>query len=132
MKQHLGRQVGVQNVEVSLRDGKVEITPKEDGRVDPAQLLKATYDSGVSVAEMDMTVRGKIVRDETGNLSLQSLPNQSFALAENDLSRSLTRFAGSTTEVTVRGQLYKKTSEKKKASALSPMKLVVLGIEKQE
>jgi hypothetical protein len=79
-----------------------------------------------------MTVRGKIVRDETGNLSLQSLPNQSFALAENDLSRSLTRFAGSTTEVTVRGQLYKKTSEKKKASALSPMKLVVLGIEKQE
>ena len=59
MKQHLGRQVGVQNVEVSLRDGKVDITPKEDGRIDPAQLLKATYDSGVSVAEMDMTVRGK-------------------------------------------------------------------------
>ena len=93
MKQHLGRQVGVQNVEVSLRDGKVDITPKEDGRIDPAQLLKATYDSGVSVAEMDMTVRGKIVKDETGTLSLQSSPNQSFALADNDLSRSLTTLA---------------------------------------
>ena len=132
MKQHLGRQVGVQNVEVSLRDGKVDITPKEDGRVDPDQLLKATYDSGVSVAEMDITVRGKIVRDETGNLTLQSLPNQSFVLADNNVSQSLTPLAGSTTQVTVRGQLYKKTSGKKKASALSPLKLVVLEVEKRE
>jgi hypothetical protein len=132
VKQHLGRQVGVQNVEVSLRDGKVDITPKEDGRIDPAQLLKATYDSGVSVAEMDMTVRGKIVKDETGTLSLQSSPNQSFALADNDLSRSLTTLAGSTTQVTVRGQLYKKAAGKKKASALYPLKFVVLQVEKQE
>ncbi len=57
MKQHLGRQSGVQNVEVSLMDGKVEITPKEDGQIDPAQLLKATYDSGVTAAEMDMTAQ---------------------------------------------------------------------------
>jgi hypothetical protein len=58
VKQHLGRQSGVQNVEVSLLDGKVEVAPKEDGRIDPAQLLKATYDSGVTVAEMDMTAQG--------------------------------------------------------------------------
>ena len=59
MKQHLGRQSGVQTVDVSLIDGKVDVTPKEDGQIDPAQLLKATYDSGVSVAELDMTARGK-------------------------------------------------------------------------
>jgi len=44
-----------------LLDGKVEITPKEDGQIDPAQLLKATYDSGVTAAEMDITARGKVL-----------------------------------------------------------------------
>ena len=131
MKQHLGRQSGVQNVEVSLRDGKVDITPKEDGRVDPAQLLKATYDSGVSVAELDMTVRGKIVKDEAGNLSLQSLPNQTFVLSPNELAQSLAPLAGSATQVTVRGQLYKKAGGKK-ADTSAPLKLLVLEIEKKE
>jgi len=60
VKQHLGRQSGVQKVDVSLIDGKVDVTPMEDGQIDPAQLLKAVYDSGVSVAEMDVTARGKI------------------------------------------------------------------------
>jgi len=123
-----GRQVGVQDVEVSLRDGTVDITPKEDGRVDPAQILKATYDSGVSVAEMDMTVRGKIVKDESGNLNLQSLP----VLANNDLSQSLATLAGLTTQVTLRGQLYKKISGKKKVDTSAPLKLVVQEIEKKE
>lgn len=131
MKQHLGRQAGVENVEVSLRDGTVEITPKEDGRIDPAQLLKATYDSGVSVAEMDMTVRGKIVKDDAGNLSLQSLPNQSFVLAGNELSQSLATLAGSETQVTLRGQLFKK-SGKKKADTSALLKLVILEVEKKE
>jgi copper chaperone CopZ len=131
VKQHLGRQAGVQNVEVSLRDGKVDVTPKEDGRVDPAQLLKATYDSGVSVAEMDMTVRGKIVKDDAGNLSLQSLPNQTFVLSTNELSQSLAPLAGSAAQVTVRGQLYKKAG-KKKADTSVPLKLLVLEVEKQE
>ena len=43
MKQHLQRQSGVANVDVSLIDGKVDVTPKDDGQIDPAQLLKATY-----------------------------------------------------------------------------------------
>jgi copper chaperone CopZ len=131
VKQHLGRQAGVENVEVSLRDGKVDVTPKEDGRVDPAQLLKATYDSGVSVAEMDITVRGKVVKDEAGNLSLQSLPNQAFVLSTNELSQSLAPLAGSATQVTVRGQLYKKAG-KKKADTSVPLKLLVLEVEKKE
>ena len=83
MKQHLGRQSGVQKVDVSLLDGKVDIVPKEDGQIDPAGLLKATYDSGVSVAEMGMTARGKIVKDALGNLGLQVAPNCFFALVPN-------------------------------------------------
>ena len=89
MKQHLGRQSGVQNVEVSLRDGKVDVTPKEDGQIEPAQLLKATYDSGVTAAEMDITARGKIVKDSSGSLALQVEPNRSFAFAPNELSNGL-------------------------------------------
>ena len=43
--------------------------------IDPAHLLKAIYDGGVSVAEMDMAARGKIVADSTGNLAIQVAPN---------------------------------------------------------
>jgi hypothetical protein len=132
VKQHLGRQSGVQNVEVSLRDGKVDVTPKEDGRIDPAQLLKATYDSGVSVAELDMTVRGKVVKDASGNLALQAEPNQSFAIAPNELSKSLEALIGAATAVTVRGQLYKKPAGKKKADTSVPLKLLILEIQKKE
>ena len=132
MKQHLGRQSGVQNVEVSLIDGKVEVTPKEDGQIDPAHLLKATYDSGVSVAEMDVMARGKIVVDSARNLEIQVAPNQSFAIAPNELSKGLEPLAGSPTEVTVRGQLYKKPAGKKKADPSAPLKLLILEVQKKE
>jgi hypothetical protein len=132
VKQHLGRQSGVQNVEVSLIDGKVQITPKEDGRIDPPQLLKAVYDSGVSVAEMDVIARGKIVKDSSGALALQLEPNQSFQLAPNDLSSGLESLAGSPTIVTVRGQLYKKPAGKKKADTSAPLKLLILEVQKKE
>jgi hypothetical protein len=132
VKQHLGRQSGVQNVEVSLIDGKVEITPKEDGRIDPPQLLKAVYDSGVSVAELDVIARGKIVKDPSGNLTLQIEPNQSFPLAANELSSGLESLAGSATIVTVRGQLYKKTAGKKRADTSAPLKLLILEVQKKE
>ncbi|HKW56685.1 MAG TPA: hypothetical protein VJN42_04940 [Candidatus Acidoferrum sp.] len=132
MKQHLERQSGVQDVEVSLIDGKVEITPKEDGQIDPAHLLKATYDSGVSVAEMDMTVRGKIVSDSGGNLSIEAAPNQSFAISPNELSKGFESLAGSQTVVTVRGQLYKKPAGRKKAEPSAPLKLLILEVQKKE
>ena len=125
MKQHLGRQSGVQNVKVSLLDGKVDVTPKEDGQIDPVQLLKATCDSGVTAAEMDMTARGKIVKDASGNLALQVDPNRSFAFAANELSKGLESLAGTQTMVTVRGQLYKKLTGKKKADLSVPLKLVI-------
>src|SRR5256712_11995475 len=94
MKQHLGRQSIVQNVEVSLIDGKVDVTPKEDGQIDPAQLLKATYDSGVSAAELDMIARGKVVKDSSENLVLQVQTNRSFVLASNALSKGMEALAG--------------------------------------
>ena len=132
MKQHLGRQSGVQNVEVSLIDGKVDVTPKEDGQIDPAQLLKATYDSGVTVAEMDMTAQGKIVKDSSGDLALQVEPNRSFTFAPNELSKGLESLVDSNTVVTVRGQLYKKPAGKKKADASVPLKLLILDVQKKE
>ena len=132
MKQHLGRQSGVQNVEVSLIDGKVQITPKEDGRIDPPQLLKAVYDSGVSVAEMDVIVRGKIVKQGSGDLAIQVERSQSFALAPNELSKELEPLANSQTIVTVRGQLYKKEPGKKKADTSVPLKLSILEVQKKE
>jgi hypothetical protein len=136
VKQHLGRQFGVQNVEVSLLDGKVDVTPKEDGQIDPAQLLKATYDSGVSVAELDLTVRGKIVEDSSGDFAIRVTPKQSFALASNDLSKGLESLADSAALVTVRGQLYKKPEArnlgKKKTDTSVPLKLLILEVQKKE
>ena len=132
MKQHLGRQSGVQKVDVSLIDGKVDVTPKEDGQIDPAQLLKAVYDSGVTVAEMDVTVRGKILRDSSGDVALQISPNQSFAIAPNDLLKSVASLADSPAVVTVRGELYRKPAGKQKAVASAPLKLLILEVQKRE
>ena len=132
MKQHLGRQSGVQNVEVSLIDGKVQVTPKEDGQIDPVQLLKATYDSGVTAAEMDVIARGKIVKDGSGDLALQVEPNRSLVFEPNELSKSLESLAGTQTFVTVRGQLYKKPAGKKKADFSAPLKLLILEVQKKE
>jgi len=132
VKQHLQRQSGVANVDVSLIDGKVEIVPKEDGKIDPAQLLRATYDSGVSVAELDMIVRGKIVKDSAGGLALQVTPSQSFVIAPNELSNELQQLADSATFVTIRGQLYKKPEGKKKPDTSASLKLVILEVQKKE
>ena len=132
MKQHLGRQSGVQNVAVSLIDGKVEVTPKEDGQIDPAQLLKATYDSGVTAAEMNMTAAGKIVKDTSGNLALQVEPNRSFVIVPNEESKQLESVVGTSTTVTIRGQLYKKPVGKKQKADTSSLKLTILGVEKRE
>jgi hypothetical protein len=132
VKQHLGRQSGVQRVDVSLLDGKVEIIPKEDGQIEPAQLLKATYDSGVSVAEMDVTARGKIVKDGSGTLSLQVKPNLAFPILPNELSQTLEPLMGTEAEVTLRGRLYQKPPGKKKAEPTLPLTLTILEVQKQE
>jgi len=115
-----------------LIDGKVQVTPKDDGQIDPVQLMKATYDSGVTVAEMDLVAQGKVTKDSSGNLSLQVEPNRAFVLDPNELSRDLELLAGSQTVVTVRGQLYKKPPGKKKADPSTPLKLLLLEVQKKE
>ena len=132
MKQHLGRQAGVQTVDVSLLDRKVDVTPKEDGQIDPAQLLKATYDSGVTVAEMDVTARGKIVKGSSGSFALQVTPNRSLTLAPNELSQGFAPLADTQTVVTVHCQLYKKAAGKKQQNSSAPLKLVILEVQKKE
>jgi hypothetical protein len=132
VKQHLARQSGVQTVEVSLLDGKVDVTPKKDGHIDPAQLLKATYDSGVTAAEMNMAARGKIVKDASGSLALQVAPNQTFTFTPNELSKGLESLAGTQTMVTVRGQLYRKPAGKKKPDPSIPLTLLLLEVQMKE
>jgi hypothetical protein len=133
VKQHLGRQSGVQTVDVSLLDGKVQVTPKGDGEIDPVQLLKATYDSGVTAAEMDMTARGKMVKDAAGSLALEVAPNRVFTFAPNEASKGLESLAGTPTMVTLRGQLYKKPEGKKKSKDFpAVLTLLILEIEKKE
>ena len=121
-------------MEVSLIDGKVQITPKEDGRIDPPQLLKAVYDSGVSVVQMDVIARGKVVKHASGGLALEVAPNQSFSMEPNDVSKELESLAGQPTAVTVRGQLYKKPAGKKKQKpdVSAPLKLLILEVQKKE
>jgi hypothetical protein len=132
VKQHLGRQSGVQKVEVSLIDGKVDVSPKEDGQIDPVQLLKATYDSGVTASEMDMIARGKIMMDSSGTFALQVEPNRSFALTPNELSKGLESLVNTQAMLTIRGQLYKKPAGKKKADPSAPLKLLILEVQKKE
>jgi len=132
VKQHIGRQVGVQKVDVNLIDGKVDVTPKEDGQIDPAQLLKATYDSGVSTAEMDITASGRIVSSGSDALVLQTSPSQSFTLSPNDLSKDLGSLAGTTTFVTVKGLLYKKPPGKKKSDLPTSLNLSITEVLKKE
>lgn len=128
VKKHLGRQSGVQNVEVALLDGKVDITAKGDGHIAPAQLLKATYDSGVTVAQMDMTARGRVVKDRAGNFAFQVEPDQSFAIAPNDLLKRIEPLA----IVTIYGELYRKPAGEEIPDLSAPLKLVILNVQKKE
>src|SRR5262249_48014870 len=100
--------------------------------MDPAQLMKATYDSGVDVAAIDRNARGRIVKDAAGGLAFETMPNQTFTIVPNELSGQLESLGGSETHVTVRGQLYKKTAGAKKKKELGSLKLLVLEIQAKE
>jgi hypothetical protein len=115
-----------------LRDGRVDVTPKEDGQIDPIQLLKATYDSGVTTAEMDVVARGKVVKDASGALALQVTPDRSFAFTPNAMSKELESLVSTPTTVTVRGQLYKKPAGKKKTELPASLPLLILEVQKKE
>ncbi|HLW79176.1 MAG TPA: hypothetical protein VKU44_06205, partial [Terriglobia bacterium] len=89
MQQHLGRQAGVEKVDVSLVDGKVAVYPKEDSRLDPAGLIKAVYDSGVSVAEMTLTASGELKNDPAQGWVFKISAGETFQIKPNALSAKL-------------------------------------------
>ncbi len=129
MQQHLGRLDGVAKVEVSLATGKVVIYPKSDSVLDPTVITKATYDSGVSVAEMDMTASGRLVRDAGKGWVFEIAPNQSFIVMPNELSRGLEQTEPSA-QITLRGRLYKKPAAKTKVKPAGPFPFEVLEVVK--
>ncbi len=113
MQQHLGRQAGVQKVEVSLVDGKVVIFRKEDSKFDPSAIFKAVYDSGVSVSEMDIIASGEIVKDGATGMIFKIGDNLSFPVKPNAISRKLEEPGALVGAVKIRGLLYKKPAGKK-------------------
>ena len=132
MREHLGRQAGVAKVEVKLLDGTVTVTPREDGKVDPASILKATYDSGVKVAEMTITATGRLELDPAQGLLFHVTPNLAFPIAPGAKADDLRGMAGTGTQVTLRGQLYKKPTGKQKPKETEPLRLEVLEVLRKE
>lgn len=109
----------------------MEITPKSGEVIDPIQLLKATYDSGVSVAEMSMIARGQIVKADSDGISLQTESSQSFAIVQNELSKQLESMVGTGKNVTIKGLLYQKDKKQKKQTLPQSVKITVLEIQQE-
>ena len=103
MQQHLQRLDGVAKVEVSLLDGEVVIFPKAGVALDPATILKATYDSGVSVIELGITASGSL-GESNGELLFRPSEQQSFAISPSPLVEELKQSVGR--EVSIRGRLF--------------------------
>jgi hypothetical protein len=112
VQQYLRRQDGVAKVDVSLVDGKVAVHPKEDSRFDPSALLKAVFDSGVSVAEMTVVATGELMNDRARGLVFKVSNTVEFEVKPNGLSQKLKDRVGSGKPLKLRGLLYKKTSGK--------------------
>lgn len=128
MQQHLGRLDGVAKVEVSLADGKAVIYPKEDGRLDPAQVVKATFDSGVTLAEIKITATGKLRKDPDKGWVFDISPTQSYPVAPNEQRQSLENSPG---QITVTGILYRKPATKPKKNEVPLLRLEIIAVEKK-
>jgi len=129
VQQHLGRLEGVDKVDVNLTDGKVAILAKEDSRLDPARVFKATYDSGVSVVEMTMEATGWIERDAKNILIFRVSGSQIYQVVENEAVRPFA-MNPSPDKVFIRALLFKK-SGKQKPKTLGAVRLEVLEVRKQ-
>ena len=130
MQQHLGRLEGVDKVEVSLADGKVVVLLKEDSRLDPAKVFKATYDSGVSVVEMTMEATGWLERDPKNGLMFRISGNQMYPVVQNDIAKPFADIP-SGEKVFVRARLFKKTG-KQKPKTLGLVWLELMEVRKQQ
>jgi hypothetical protein len=106
----------------------VEITPANGDAIDPIQILKATYDSGVSVAEMNFVANGQIKKNSAGGIMFQS-SSKSFPIIPNDLSKQLESFTDSAKSVTIKGLIYQKQKNQKKQTLPSSLSVTVLEIQ---
>ena len=129
MQQHLGRLEGVARVDVSLAEGKVAIVAKEDSRLDPAQVFKATYDSGVSVVEMTMEATGSLERDSKGVLVFRASSTQVYAVIESDILKPLGDIQPDQ-RFFVRARLFKKVG-KQQLKTLGAVRLELIEVRKQ-
>lgn len=127
MQQHLGRQAGVGKVEVALESGKVAVELKDDSHFNPRAMLKAVFDSGVTVYEMIVTGSGRVTKDGA-LLMFESAPNQRFEIVPNELSKNL----APDQEISIRGRLYRKRAGKQKPKFDAPLKLEILEVLKKE
>lgn len=128
MQQHLGRLDGVLRVEVSLADGKAVIYPKGDGRLDPTLVVKATFDSGVTLAEIRITASGNLRKDPDKGLVFEISPAQVFPVVPNEQLQPLESSSG---QVTVTGILYRKPAGKPKKNEVPVLRLEILSVEKK-
>jgi len=128
VQQHLGRQDGVEKVEVSLVDGSVVIYPKQDARVDPAAIFKAVYDSGVSVAEMTLTATGELITDPAKGLVFATGNNQVFEVKPNAISRKLGEGMSPGKTIRLRGLVYRKPAGKAKRKVPASWPLQILEV----
>ena len=126
MQQHLRRQDGVSRVDVSLVDGKVAVYPKEDSLFDPSALIKAVFDSGVSVAEMTVVATGELWTDPARGLVFKVSNTVAFDVKPNDLSQKLKDRIGLGKPIKLRGLLYRKANGKtgRKLPASIPMEIL--------
>jgi hypothetical protein len=125
VQQHLGRLDGVKKVDVSLLDKKVAIYPEEDARFDPAAILKATYDSGVSVVEMSIEATGRLTREPGKGLVFNISPGQALQVAPGPLAEKLEREEAGK-PVKLRGRLYTKPAGKvnRRRPEITPMEIL--------
>jgi hypothetical protein len=128
VQQHLRRLDGVAKVHVSLLDGKVAIFPKADGHFDPASVIKATYDSGVSLVEMTIVAEGHLVKDRVQGLVFVVAPNQSFPVDAGEFAEKANALAQSSATARLRGRLFKKLPGKQKSKVIAPLKFELLEV----
>lgn len=125
MQQTLRRLDGVANVKVDLLDGDVTMTIKPDSNFDPASVLKLTYDSGVSVTEIDVISTGQIVSEPNSSQGLlfQMGSSVKYPVVAGVFSSKIQAASSSHAVIRLRGILYERPAGKTKKSKGPPTAL---------
>lgn len=116
MQQTLRRLDGVASVKVDLLDGKVTMTIKPDSNLDPASLLKLTYDSGVSVTEIRAVATGHVVPEPGGaaGFIFEIAQNVRYPIVAGAFAEKIQAAASSHAPIRLQGILYQRDSAKSK------------------